>query len=125
MFALLLMGALGLAVIAAAAGVLIKTSTSPAAVVSEVFGLRTKSTKHCDQCWRVGHRAAAPALRFTALVSTALVILLIILALLLQPGSAVVAVVSVAGAYAISIGLMLMAARNANAATRWVHGTED
>lgn len=125
MFALLLIGALGLAVIAAAAGTLIKTSSAHDAAVSEVFGLRTKSTKHCDECWRAGHRAAKPAVRLTALVSTALVILLIVLALMLPSLGTIVAIVAVAGAYAISIGLMLMAAQNANGATRRVHGTED
>ncbi len=28
-----------------------------------LMGVRTKATMHCDECWRVGHRAAQPGLR--------------------------------------------------------------
>lgn len=126
MLPLFLIGALGLAVIGAAAAVLAKTSGASDAVVSEEFGLRTRFTKHCDECWRAGHRAATPALRLTAIVSGGLVALLIVLPMMVGTldDLTVVAVVAVAGAYMASIGLMLIATHRANVAARGVHGAD-
>ncbi|MFI1997005.1 SdpI family protein [Actinoplanes sp. NPDC020271] len=81
------------------------------------FGIRTSATKHSDQAWAAGHRAAQPLSRVLGI--TAIVFAVVILALGFTKSMVAVAVASVM-AYLVTFVLIGLVARRANAAARAV-----
>lgn len=87
-----------------------------------VFGIRTRATRASTKAWRVGHRAAAPWLRWAALTGYAAAGLAVAgwLALRLASVDELASVVVALLGHVAVVLLVLVATRHANAAARAV-----
>ena len=88
-----------------------------------LMGVRTKATMHCDECWRLAHRAAEPGLRRAGWVAAVAAVVCVVLAVVSSGRSwGEAATVTAFGvSYVAVVGVLLHAAVVAGRAARALH----
>lgn len=87
-------------------------------------GIRTSATRHCEECWTVGHRAALPALRLAVVAAVLVAAVMVVLVLWAPWGTGGVDVVAGIGelvGYGLVLGLVIWGAVVAHRAAQTVH----
>ncbi|WP_432489196.1 SdpI family protein [Kineococcus sp. SYSU DK018] len=113
----------GLVVLAVLLGVMASAVHSGGLERNSLMGVRTKATMHCDECWRVGHRAAEPGLRRAGWVAAVAAVVCVVLALLSSGRSwgEAVTLTAFGVSYAGVVAVLLHATVVAGRAARAVH----
>lgn len=87
------------------------------------IGIRTRSVKHCDKCWLLGHHAAAAKINISLGLAVAVTVIPAVLSIFLQAPFTVIAVSWIAGLAVVVVGVLL-GARDAAWVTSKIHVKE-
>ncbi|WP_432492041.1 SdpI family protein [Kineococcus auxinigenes] len=113
----------GLAVLAVLLVVMARAVHSGGLERNSLMGVRTRATTHCDECWRVGHRAAQPGLRRAGWVAAVAAVVGVVLAVVGSGRSwgEVVTLTAFGAGYAGVVAVLLHVTVVAGRAARAVH----
>ena len=113
----------GLVVVAGLSVVVARAVHSEGLDHNGLMGVRTKATVHCDECWRLAHRAAEPGLRRASWVAAVAAVVCVVLAAVSSGRSwgEAVTVTALGVSYVAVVAVLLHAAVVAGRAARALH----